>query len=232
MHDRRREFLDLAFEHGALTLGEFTLKSGRVSPYFFNLGAIATGAGMARLADCYAMALEDSGIECDALFGPAYKGIPLVAALACTLARGGRDLPFAYNRKEAKDHGEGGVLVGAPLSDRRVAIVDDVITAGTAVREAIGLIGGAGGKTVALLVALDRQERAEGERSAIQALEAEYGIPTVAVATLDDLVTYLAERGGHEADLERIEAYRARYGVGRNLKTPTAEAQNRRESKE
>lgn len=212
MQNRKREFLDLAFEHGALKLGEFTLKSGRISPYFFNLGAIATGAGMARLADCYAAALEESGIGCDALFGPAYKGIPLVTALACALARTGRNLPFAYNRKEAKDHGEGGVLVGAPLSGR-VTIVDDVITAGTAVREAIGLIENAGAEVAALLVALDRQERAEGEYSAIQALEAEYGIPTVAVATLDDLTAYLAERGGHDADLERIEAYRARYGT-------------------
>lgn len=212
MHDRRREFLDLAFAHGALKLGEFTLKSGRVSPYFFNLGAISTGAGMTRLADCYAAALTDAGIACDALFGPAYKGIPLVTALACALAREGRDLPFAYNRKEAKDHGEGGVLVGAPLSGR-VVIVDDVITAGTAVREAIGLIEGAGAQVAALAVALDRQERADDECSAIQVLEADYGIPTVAVATLDDLVAYLRELGGREDDLERIEAYRARYGI-------------------
>lgn len=214
MQPHKREFLDLAFEHGALALGEFTLKSGRTSPYFFNLGAIAGGTGMRRLAACYADALTEAGIEYEALFGPAYKGIPLVTALACALAERGRDLPFAYNRKEAKDHGEGGSLVGGPLADR-VVVVDDVITAGTAVREATGLIEDAGGKVAALLVALDRQERAEGERSAIQALEAEYGIPTVAVATLDDLVTYLAEQGGREDDLERIEAYRARYGVGR-----------------
>jgi orotate phosphoribosyltransferase len=212
MQNRRREFLDLAFEHGALKLGEFTLKSGRVSPYFFNLGAIATGAGMARLADCYAAALEDSGIGCDMLFGPAYKGIPLATAVAGALARAGRDLPFAYNRKEAKDHGEGGVLVGAPLSGR-VAIVDDVITAGTAVREAIGLIEDAGAKVAALLVALDRQERADGERSAIQALAADYGIATVAVATLDDLVAYLGEHGGHQAELAAIRAYRDEYGT-------------------
>lgn len=212
MHDRKRDFLDLAFEHGALKLGEFTLKSGRVSPYFFNLGAIASGAAMARLADSYAAALEAAGIDYDALFGPAYKGIPLATAVACALAGRGRDVPFAYNRKEAKDHGEGGVLVGAPLSGR-VVIVDDVITAGTAVREAIDLIEAAGAEVAALLVALDRQERADGDRSAIQTLAAEYGIPTVAVATLDDLLAYLRERGTDQADLERIEAYRERFGV-------------------
>ncbi|MES1943188.1 orotate phosphoribosyltransferase [Salinisphaera sp. PC39] len=212
MHDSKRDFLDLAFEHGALKLGEFTLKSGRVSPYFFNLGAIASGAAMARLADSYAAALEAAGIDYDALFGPAYKGIPLATAVACALAGRGRDVPFAYNRKEAKDHGEGGVLVGAPLSGR-VVIVDDVITAGTAVREAVGLIEAAGAEVAALLVALDRQERADGDRSAIQTLAAEYGIPTVAVATLDDLLAYLRERGTEQADLARIEAYRERFGV-------------------
>lgn len=212
MHDSKRDFLDLAFEHGALKLGEFTLKSGRVSPYFFNLGAIASGAAMARLADSYAAALEAAGIDYDALFGPAYKGIPLATAVACALAGRGRDVPFAYNRKEAKDHGEGGVLVGAPLSGR-VVIVDDVITAGTAVREAVALIEAAGAEVAALLVALDRQERADGDRSAIQTLAAEYGIPTVAVATLDDLLAYLRERGTEQADLARIEAYRERFGV-------------------
>ena len=212
MHDRKRDFLDLAFEHGALKLGEFTLKSGRVSPYFFNLGAIASGAAMARLADSYAAALEAAGIDYDALFGPAYKGIPLATAVACALAGRGRDVPFAYNRKEAKDHGEGGTLVGAPLSGR-VVIVDDVITAGTAVREAIGLIEAAGAEVAALLVALDRQERADGDRSAIQTLAAEYGIPTVAVATLDDLLAYLRERGTEQSDLARIEEYRERFGV-------------------
>lgn len=215
MQNQKRQFLDLAFANGALKLGEFTLKSGRVSPYFFNLGAIATGAGMARLADCYAAALTEANIPYDALFGPAYKGIPLATAVACALSREGRDVPFAYNRKEAKDHGEGGMLVGAPLSGR-VVIVDDVITAGTAVREAIGLIEDAGAEVAALLVALDRQERAEGERSAIQTLEADYGIPTVAVATLDDLVAYLVELGDREADLESIKAYRARYGISRD----------------
>lgn len=212
MQQHKRDFLDLAFEHGALKLGEFTLKSGRVSPYFFNLGAIASGAGMARLAGCYADALDAAGIPCDGLFGPAYKGIPLVTALACELARRDRDLPFAYNRKEAKDHGEGGNLVGAQLTGR-VAVVDDVITAGTAVREALDLTQSAGATPAALLVALDRQERADGNRSAIQALAADHDLPTVAVATLADLLDYLTEHGANQADIDAIRAYRERYGV-------------------
>lgn len=213
MQRHKREFLDLAFEHGALALGEFTLKSGRTSPYFFNLGAIAGGAGLRRLAACYADALAEAGIGFDTLFGPAYKGIPLASALACTLAERGRDLPFAYNRKEAKDHGEGGSLVGAPLAGH-VVVVDDVITAGTAVREALGLIEGAGATPAALLVALDRQERAHGDQSAIQSLETDHNVATVAVATLDDLLEYLREHPPAEpGHLERIEAYRAEYGV-------------------
>lgn len=213
MQQHKRDFLDLAFEYGALALGEFTLKSGRTSPYFFNLGAIAGGDGMRRLAACYADALVASGIQCEALFGPAYKGIPLVTALACALAERGTDLPFAYNRKEAKNHGEGGHLVGAPLSGR-VAIVDDVITAGTAVREALGLIRNAGAVPAALLVALDRQERADGAQSAIQMLASEHGVTTVAVATLDDLLAYLQQYPPEdERHLERIIAYRAEYGV-------------------
>lgn len=213
MQKHKREFLDLAFEYGALSLGEFTLKSGRTSPYFFNLGAIAGGKGMRQLANCYAQALTTAETETDALFGPAYKGIPLVTALACALAERGRDLPFAYNRKEAKDHGEGGKMVGSQLTGR-VTIVDDVITAGTAVREALGIIREAGATPANLLVALDRQERADGDHSAIQALEAEHGVRTVAVATLNDLVEYLREHPPEDQQhLERIDAYRAQYGV-------------------
>jgi len=212
MQSHKRRFLELALAHDALAFGEFTLKSGRVSPYFFNLGAIATGAGLAELARCYADAFEAAGVTCDALLGPAYKGIPLAAALACELADRGQDLAWAYNRKEVKNHGEGGQLVGTLTGD--VAIVDDVITAGTAVREAISLIESQNARATTLLVALDRQEALDGKRSAIQALEAEHGIQTVAVATLDDLLAYLREhRPENEATLERIEAYRAEHGV-------------------
>lgn len=206
-------FLALADEYDALKFGEFTLKSGRISPYFFNMGEIASGAGMQRLATSYADALTAAGIDYDSLFGPAYKGIPLVATVATALAAHGRDVPFTYNRKEAKDHGEGGTLVGAPLG-KRVVIVDDVITAGTAVREAIALIRAAGSEVAAVLIALDRQERGADDRSPLAALAADEGIATVAVATLDDVVAY-AERRGLAADrLDAIKTYRTTYGVG------------------
>ncbi len=212
MQAHTRDFLDLALEYEALKFGQFTLKSGRISPYFFNLGAIATGAGMARLANCYASALAASGTPFDSLFGPAYKGIPLVSTLACALAGKGHDVGFTYNRKEAKDHGEGGVLVGSPLG-HRVVIVDDVITAGTAVREAIDLIRAQGAHVTALLVALDRQERGADARSPIQALAEDEGIPTVAVATLADVVGY-GEGLGMEADtLGAVKTYRDNYGA-------------------
>ena len=209
--DTSQDFLTLADTYNALKFGEFTLKSGRVSPYFFNMGEIASGAGMKRLAAGYAAALADSGIEYDSLFGPAYKGIPLVATVACALAEHGRDVPFTYNRKEAKDHGEGGTLVGAPLG-KRVVIVDDVITAGTAVREAIHLIRAAGSEVAGVLIALDRQERGTDDRSPLAALTADEGIPTAAVATLDDVIGYARGRYS-EATVAAIQAYRAQYGV-------------------
>ncbi|MEQ8799775.1 MAG: orotate phosphoribosyltransferase [Salinisphaeraceae bacterium] len=211
MQDHKTRFLDLAFDHGALRLGEFTLKSGRVSPYFFNLGAIAGGAAMATLADCYARAILEAGIQLDGLFGPAYKGIPLVTATACALAGHGVNLPFTYNRKEAKDHGEGGQLVGAELSGR-IGIVDDVITAGTAVREAIQLIHRAGAQPTALVVALDRQERGSGNRSALRELAEDTGIQPIAVCTVDDLLAYLTGHPGQENAVEAIHAYRRTYG--------------------
>jgi len=212
MQAHTHDLLDLARHHEALTFGEFTLKSGRISPYFFNLGAIDSGAGIARLARCYATALEHSGVAYDSLFGPAYKGIPLVTALAAELASRDRDVGFTYNRKEVKDHGEGGLLVGAQLG-QRVVIVDDVITAGTAVRQAIALIRAQGADVAALLIALDRQERGSDARSPIQQLADDEGIPTVAVASLDDIIGY-AEYTQFDADtLDSIKAYRDQYGV-------------------
>lgn len=212
MQTYKQEFLALALKHGALKFGEFTLKSGRISPYFFNLGAIASGAGMACLARCYAQALIASDLNYDCLFGPAYKGIPLVTATACMLADQGRDTVFTYNRKEAKDHGEGGQLVGAPLAGD-VVIIDDVITAGTAVRQAIGLINAADAKVCGLLVALDRQERAAGNQSAIAALQAEFGLRTIAICTLADMVEYLQNSKAYPTALTEIAAYRQRYGT-------------------
>jgi orotate phosphoribosyltransferase len=209
-------FLELALDSGVLRFGEFTLKSGRVSPYFFNLGQITRGAAMARLGRLYAQALLASGLEFDMLFGPAYKGIPLVTSLAIALANlpaeeGGRDLPYAYNRKEAKDHGEGGTLVGAAPAGR-VVIVDDVMTAGTAVRESLQLLRDAGATPAAVLIALDRQERGVSGRSAVQEMEAE-GVRVISLVTLADLIRLLRARRQHADALARIEAYRAAYGV-------------------
>ena len=214
MQAHRRRFLELALQAHALRFGEFTLKSGRASPYFFNAGRFDTGAALATLAGCYADAVDAAGVDFDCLFGPAYKGIPLAAALACEYARRGRDLPMAYNRKEAKDHGEGGTLVGAPLAGRRVLVVDDVITAGTAIREALAAVGGAGGTVAAVAIALDREEAvAEGDRrSAAQALAADAGITVVAIAGLGDLLAFAGESADLVAQRERLLDYRARYG--------------------
>ena len=215
--DHRRRFLALALRAQALRFGAFTLKSGRQSPYSFNAGRFDSGQALADLARCYADAIEASGLAFDCLFGPAYKGIPLATALACEYARRGRDLPVAFNRKEAKDHGEGGQLIGAPLDGRRVLVVDDVITAGTAVREALAIIAGAGGTTAGIAIALDRQEAvSEGDpRSAAQALSQEAGIAVVAVATLDDLLAFAGESRDLVAEREALLAYRARYGCSR-----------------
>ena len=213
-HDHRRRFLELALRVQALRFGEFTLKSGRQSPYFFNAGRFDSGPALATLAGCYADAIDAAGASFDCLFGPAYKGIPLATALACEYARRGRDLPLAFNRKEAKDHGEGGTLIGAALAGRRVLVVDDVITAGTAVREALATIGAAGGEVAAIAIALDRQEAVSGDdpRSATQALAADEGIQVVAVATLGDLLAFAGESADLVAQREPLLAYRARYG--------------------
>lgn len=213
LQPHQRAFLDLALARGVLRFGEFTLKSGRISPYFFNLGRIDSGAALGQVGAAYAAAAVNSTLEFDMLFGPAYKGIALAAACAIALAREhGRDLPWAYNRKEAKDHGEGGTLVGAPLRGR-VLIVDDVITAGTAVRESLALIRQAGAQPAGVLVALDRQERGSGALSATQELTAEQGVPVVAIVSLPDLMGYAADRAELAGQHERMAEYRARYGV-------------------
>ena len=213
MLDYQRDFLDLALARRVLRFGEFTLKSGRVSPYFFNAGLFDSGAALARLGRAYAAAALRSGIAFDMLFGPAYKGIALAASTAVALAsEHGRDLPFAFDRKEAKDHGEGGLLIGAPLAGR-VLIVDDVITAGTAIRASLALIRAHGATPAGVLIALDREERGQGTLSAAQEVTAEFAIPVVAIARLGDLLAYTAERPELAAERPRLEAYRARYGV-------------------
>ena len=210
----RQRFLQLALLVEALRFGEFTLKSGRVRPYFFNAGRFDSGAALAALAACYADAVDAAGLEFDLLFGPAYKGIPLASALACEYARRGRDLPLAFNRKEAKAHGEGGALIGAPLQGRRVLVVDDVITAGTAVREALQIIAEGGGAAAGIVIALDRQERAgdDDTRSAAQAVAQAHGIDVIAVASLSDLLAFAGQSATLAAERERLQAYRSRYG--------------------
>ena len=213
MQDYKQTFFELAMARGNLSFGEFTLKSGQVSPYFFNAGGFDDGQSLETLCDCYAQAILDSGAGFDMLFGPAYKGIPLAAGIAVILnARHGRNTPFSYNRKEAKDHGEGGSLVGAQLRGR-VLIVDDVISAGTSVRESIEWIERAGATTCGVAIALDRQERGHGERSAAQEVTAEFGIPVIAIAGLGDLVVYLEHHAIEAVDIDAIRRYRNRYGV-------------------
>lgn len=213
MHDYQREFLDLAVHVGALRFGEFTLKSGRVSPYFFNSGLFNSGAGLAQLGRCYAGAITQAGLGYDMLFGPAYKGIPLVAATAIALADShARDVPYAFNRKEAKDHGEGGLIVGATLAGR-VLIIDDVITAGTSVGESVALIQEQGAQPAGVVVALDRQERGQGSTSALQEVPGRYGIEAVSIVNLDTLVSYLSALPHTARELERIAAYQKEYGV-------------------
>ncbi len=213
MHAYQNAFIELAREYEVLKFGEFTLKSGRVSPYFFNAGAFSSGRALAALGRCYANRIVESGVQFDVLLGPAYKGIPLAAATAIALSDDhGIDVPFAYNRKEAKAHGEGGMLVGAPLSGR-VLVIDDVITAGTAVREVIAMIGKAGATLAGVAIGLNRQERGEGELSAIQELEQEYGIPVLSIVDMNHLIEYLRDAGDAEAALEAMQEYRDRYGV-------------------
>jgi orotate phosphoribosyltransferase len=210
--DFRKDFIAFCLEQGVLKFGQFVTKSGRTTPYFFNAGLFNTGASLERLAQFYAKAILASGVKFDMLFGPAYKGIVLASSAAMALAREGRDVPFAFNRKEAKDHGEGGRLVGAPLAGR-VLIVDDVLTAGTAVGESLQLIASSGATPAGVVISLDRMERGEGELSAIQEIEKRHGIPVVCIASLDDLVGWLGDRAEFRQNLQAIRAYRQIYGV-------------------
>lgn len=213
MQDHQHEFIDFALETGVLQFGEFTLKSGRTSPYFFNAGLFNSGSSLARLGRFYAQAIVDSGIEFDLLYGPAYKGIPLAAVTAAALFdRHALDIPYAFNRKEAKAHGEGGSIVGHAL-EGRIAIIDDVITAGTAIRESIDIINSQGATPAAVFIALDRQERGQGELSAIQEVETDYGIPVVAITQLENLIAYLSNKIDATDDLGRITRYRNEYGI-------------------
>jgi orotate phosphoribosyltransferase len=213
MEAYQRDFLDLTLEREVLRFGSFQLKSGRTSPYFFNMGRIDSGAALARLGSAYAAAALRAEVDFDMLFGPAYKGIALAAATAMALAtEHGRDLPWAYNRKEAKDHGEGGLLVGAKLQSR-VLIVDDVMTAGTAVRESLDLIRDQGATPAGVLIAMDRQERGKGERSAAQEVAADHGIPVIAIASLADVMALAGERPELAAHRSALEEYRRQYGV-------------------
>lgn len=213
MHAYQREFIEFALRRGALRFGQFTLKSGRLSPYFFNTGTFDSGAALSDLGRYYANAIVASGLEFDLLFGPAYKGIPLGAAIAISLYRDhGRDVPFAFNRKETKDHGEGGNILGSALKGR-VLIVDDVISAGTSVSESMQLIQAAGAQAVGVMISLDRQERGKGSLSAAQEVEREHGIPVGRIVGLADLLDYLREVGGHDNELAAMAAYRAEYGV-------------------
>lgn len=213
MRGYKREFIELALELGVLRFGEFTLKSGRVSPYFFNAGLFSTGYAAAKLARFYAEAIAVSKIHFDMLFGPAYKGIPLAALAAASLAeQHDIDVPYSYNRKEIKAHGEGGSIVGAPLSGD-VLIVDDVITAGTAVREACKIIADAGARVAGLVISLDRQERGQGPYSAVQELSQTMDIPVVSIVQLDDLIDILEESSGYEEYLEPVLSYRKKYGA-------------------
>lgn len=212
MQDYKREFIEFAIQKQVLLFGEFKTKAGRLSPYFFNAGLFDDGDSLKRLGEFYAKAIVDSGIAFDGIFGPAYKGIPLAASLAVALAALGRNVPFTYNRKEAKDHGEGGTLVGAKLSGR-ILIVDDVISAGTSVRESVGLIRAAGATPCAVTIAVDRMERGLGELSAVQEVEQQQGMPVVSIVNLDDLMSYLAVTPESAALLASIGAYRQQYGV-------------------
>jgi orotate phosphoribosyltransferase len=215
MKNYQTEFIKFAIEKEVLRFGEFTLKSGRISPYFFNSGLFNSGDSLARLGRFYAQTVSESGIDFDVLFGPAYKGIPLVAATAIALIeQHGQDVGYAFNRKEIKDHGEGGNIVGTPLNGNRVLIIDDVISAGTSVHESLKIIHAAGGAIPAgVAISLDRQERGQEKQSAVQEITAQYGIPVISIARLDHLIQYLEGESAMEKQLNQMRAYRKQYGV-------------------
>jgi len=208
----RQEFIAFALARNVLRFGSFTTKAGRLSPYFFNAGLFNDGASLTRVGQFYAQAIVDSGIAFDQLFGPAYKGIPLVTTAAVALAQNGRNVPISFNRKEAKDHGEGGVIIGAPLAGR-VLILDDVISAGTSVRESVDIIRTGGATPCGVVIALDRMERGQGELSAVQEVEQDFNLPVASIATLDDLTQYLEARGEMARELQWVTGYRRQYGV-------------------
>jgi len=212
MSNFRQDFIRFAVQQNVLCFGEFKTKAGRLSPYFFNAGLFDDGAALRTLSQFYAQAILASGVPFDMLFGPAYKGIPLAAGTAIALAEQGNNVPFCYNRKEAKDHGEGGATVGAKLQGR-VLIIDDVISAGTSVRESIALIRAAGAQPCGVAIALDRMERGQSELSAAQEVQRNYDIPVISIATLDDLLGYLRDEGGKIKNLAAVQSYRDRYGV-------------------
>ena len=212
MKDYQKNFIELALQYDVLKFGKFKLKSGRLSPYFFNAGLFNTGKALAEMGRCYAQAIVDSGIEYDILFGPAYKGIPLVSVTAMALQLDhGLDIPYAFNRKEAKDHGEGGSIVGSAIAGK-VLILDDVITAGTAIREAIDTIKQNNGSTVGVMIALDRQEKGQGDRSAVQELQEDYGTNVLSIINLGNLIQYL-QNSGDKKMLDVMRSYRTEYGV-------------------
>lgn len=208
----RQRFIEFALAKNVLCFGEFKTKAGRLSPYFFNAGLFNDGDSLRRLGQFYAKALAEAGTEFDMLFGPAYKGIPLVAAVAIAFAESGRNLPFCFNRKEAKDHGEGGATIGAQLAGR-VLIVDDVISAGTSVRETVEIIRAAGAEPGAVVIALDRMERGQGTESAVQEVRRRFGIPVISIVDLDDLIAFLSNSPGMAQQLRMVERYRREYGV-------------------
>jgi orotate phosphoribosyltransferase len=219
----RREFIGFAIEAQVLRFGEFKTKAGRLSPYFFNAGLFNDGQALRRLGQFYAKALLSAGVGFDLLFGPAYKGIPLVTATSIALAELGVNVPICFNRKEAKDHGEGGVTVGAPLAGR-VLIVDDVISAGTSVRESVEIIRAGGATPCAVAIALDRMERGSGPLSAVQEVQQSFQLPVISIASLDDLVAYLEERGGMARELQAVARYRTQYGASGHVSLATHDA--------